>query len=128
MLLHPVFKTLVSQPELLAEHIGAYGELATAEALLAAGQIRSRAAMAVAALGCAALGIGLGGMALLLLAVVPVADMPAPWALAVTPALPLAAGVGLWWAQRRQAIDLTFSTLREQVSLDRLLWQQVSER
>jgi hypothetical protein len=128
MLLHPVFRTLVSQPELLAEHVGAYSELAAAEALLAAAQIKSRAALAAAALGCASLGVGLGGMALLLLAVVPVVDMPAPWALAVAPALPLAVGLGLWWAQRRLSVDLTFSAVREQVALDRLLWQQVSER
>lgn len=126
MFLHPVFRTLVSQPELLAEHAGAYVELASAEVGLASQQVRVRAAMAVAALACGALGASLGGTALLLLAVVPLSEMPAPWALALAPAVPLAAAVGLWWAQGRLTIDLSFATLREQLALDRGLWQQVS--
>lgn len=126
MLLHPVFRTLVSKPELLAEHAGAYLSLASAEVEVAAHQVRARAAMAVAAVACGALGISLAAMALMLLAVLPVAGMPAPWALAVAPALPLAGAAGLWWAQGRHAVDLSFATLREQVAIDRVLLQRVS--
>lgn len=128
MLLHPVFRTLVSKPELLAEHAVAYVELASAEVGAAARQAKTRAAMAAASLACGALGVGLAGTALLLLAVIPVGDMPAPWALAAAPAVPLAASIGLWWDQRRRAVDLSFSAVREQLLLDRGLWQRVSEQ
>lgn len=128
MQLHPVFRTLISQPEMLAEHAGAYAELASAEVALAAHQAKARAAMAVAALACGALGVSLAGTAVLLLAVMPLASMPAPWALALVPAVPLLAALGLWWAQGRCHVDLGFAAVREQLALDRSLWQRVSER
>lgn len=126
MWLHPVFRTLASRPELLAEHAGAYVDLAAAEVDLAARQVRTRAALMAAALACGALGVGLAGTALLLLAVTPLQAMPAPWALAAAPAVPLAAALGLWWAQGRTAVDLRFASLQEQLALDRQLWQQVT--
>jgi uncharacterized membrane protein YqjE len=126
MWLHPVFRTLASRPELLTEHAGAYVDLAAAEVDVAARQVRTRAALMAASLACAALGVGLAGTALLLLAVTPLQAMPAPWALAAAPAVPLGAALGFWWMQGRKAVDLRFAALREQLALDRQLWQQVT--
>ncbi len=128
MFLHPLFKTLATRPELLAEHAGAYLELASAEATEAALRLRLRCLLAGAALGCAALALVLGGVALLLLAVLPLDQMPAPWALAAAPAVPLLSAAGLWTAQRRRALDLSFGMLREQFALDRQLLQQLPRR
>jgi hypothetical protein len=128
MTLHPLFKTLATRPELLAEHAGAYVELASAEVVEAAERVRARATLMVGAVACGALGISLAGTAVMLAAVMPLQDMPAPWALALAPALPLAAAVVLWWAQRRHTLDLSFELLREQLALDRALMQQVAER
>ncbi|MCA0240482.1 MAG: hypothetical protein LCI02_06435 [Proteobacteria bacterium] len=126
MFLHPLFKTLVTRPELLAEHAGAYLELASAEAAEAALRLRLRCMLAGAALLCAALALVLGGMALLLLAVLPLDQMPAPWALAAAPAVPLVGAIALWLAQRRHALDLSFGLVREQFALDRQLLQKLS--
>lgn len=126
MWLHPLFRTLATQPDLLADHAGAYLALASAEVDLAARQVRARAQLAAAALACGALGTGLAGMALLLLAAMPVQAMPAPWALAVVPAVPFVLALALWQAQRRLAVDLRFAALREQLALDQQLWQRVS--
>ncbi len=128
MILHPLFRTLATRPELLAEHAGAYLELASAEAAEAATRLRVRAVLTVAAAGCAALGIGLAGVALLLLAVVPTAQMPAPWALAAVPAVPLLAALGMWAWQRQNRLDLSFALLREQLALDRALLAQLPRR
>jgi uncharacterized membrane protein YqjE len=128
MTLHPLFKTLATRPELLAEHAGAYVELASAEVFEAAERVLARATLMVGAVACGALGISLAGTAVMLAAVMPLQDMPAPWALALAPALPLAAAVVLWWAQRRHTLDLSFELLREQLALDRALMQQVAER
>lgn len=128
MFLHPLFRTLATQPELLAEHAGAYFDLASAEAAQAAAQLRLRAALLVVAGVCAGLGLGLAGVALLLMAALPLAAMPAPWALLAVPALPLVLAVGLWWLQRRKRLDLSFALLREQVSLDRELLRQLAAR
>ncbi len=128
MILHPLFRTLATRPELLAEHAGAYLELASAEASAAAVRLRVRAVLTVAAVACAALGVGLGGTALLLLAVVPTTQMPAPWALALAPAVPLLAALGMWAWQRHNRMDLSFSLLREQLALDRELLQKLPRR
>lgn len=125
--MHPAFKTLVSQPELLAEHAGAYAQLAAAEAGDVAAGLRVKAALGAAAAACGALGLSLAGTALLLLAVVPLSDMPAPWALALAPGVPLVGAVGLWWAQRRRVLDLGMTTLRGQIELDRALWRRLTE-
>lgn len=127
MILHPAFKTLVAQPELLAEHVGAYAQLAAAEAHQASRGLRLKGALAAGAVACAALGAGLAGVAVLVLAAIPMADMPAPWALGLAPGVPLAAGAVLWLAQRRQAVDLGFRTLRAQLHLDQVLWQRLGE-
>ena len=128
MILHPLFKTLATRPELLAEHAGAYLQLASAEAAEVALRLRLRCLLAAAALACAALALVLGGMALLLLAVLPLDQMPAPWALAAAPAVPLFGAAGLWTAQRRQVLDLSFALLREQLALDRQLLGAVGSR
>jgi lysozyme family protein len=128
MLLHPFFRTLVSQPEILAEHAAAYAALASSEAGWAAHRVKSQAMLFAAALACGALGVSLAGTAVMLLAVLPVSQMPAPWALALAPAVPMLVAAGLWWAQRREAVDWSFPSLREQMALDGALLRQISER
>lgn len=121
---HPALRQLLRRPELLAEHLGAYGERAAADAQALAAALQSRLLLQGAALGCALLGLGLGGMALLLAAVLPLATMPAPWALAAVPALPLAVAAALWLRQRRHAPALDFPALRERWQEDRARWQR----
>ena len=48
MIIHPLVKTLVGRPELLAEHAGAYAELAGAELSQAAKRLRLRAVLLAA--------------------------------------------------------------------------------
>lgn len=127
MWLHPVFRTLVTRPELLTEHVGAYAELAWAEAADAGAGLKRKAVLGVAALACATFGVALAGVAVLLAAVIPFADMPAPWALLLAPGLPLSAAAALYGMQRRQPVDLSFRALRGQLALDGALWQRVSE-
>jgi hypothetical protein len=126
-MLHPAVLTLISQPGLLAEHAGAYSQLAWAEVAQAVLGARRKAALVVAAIACVALGGVLVGMALLLLAVVPVPLMPAPWALALGPALPLLTAALLWAAQRRLTLDLRFANLRQQLDADRALLRQLDQ-
>lgn len=126
MALHPVFKMIVTRPELLAEHGGAYLALAAAEAGQAARSAGRLAGGLAAAAACLALGLGRAGVALLLLAVVPVAAMPVPWLLLLVPGVPLGAALWLWAAQRRHRLAGSFAALREQVALDRALLRQCS--
>lgn len=121
MALHPLVRTLLARPDLLAEHAGAYAELASAEAGDAMRSARTRAMLSAAALACASGAALLTGMSLLALAVVPLSGMPAPWALAVVPGVPWLAAAALWTAQRQCAEAPWFEALRAQWTLDQAL-------
>jgi uncharacterized membrane protein YqjE len=126
-MIHPLFKTLATRPELLADHLGAYAQLVSVEASETTAQLRNHAVWAVGLALGAALGVGLAGTALLLLAIVPVADMPLPWLLVIVPAVPLLAALGCWLKMRQNPLSYSFDLLREQVALDTALLREASE-
>jgi uncharacterized membrane protein YqjE len=126
-MIHPLLRTLASRPELLAEHLGAYAQLFSVEAGETTAQLRRKSLLA-AALGLSlALALSLGGVALLLLAVVPLAQMPMPWLLAAVPALPLVSALIAWLQLRRQPLSCSFDLLRQQLALDTALLRDASE-
>lgn len=127
MLIHPFFKALVSQPELVAEHAGAYAALASAEVGEVARQWRLRILMQLVAAGLAVTGVGLGGVALMWLGAEGASSMPAPWVLAAVPGLCLGGAAALAWWQSRLNTRADLATLRTQWQLDRQLWQEAAE-
>lgn len=122
-MIHPFFSTLLTRPELLAEHASAYAELASVEAAIAATEWRRRSACIVTAALLALLGVGWGGVAALMAAAWPVAQMPAPWVLVAVPAVPLllALGVALFGGLRRRRTAPAFALLRQQIAEDSAL-------
>lgn len=121
---HPLIKMLVSRPEMLAEHVGAYAELAAAEASQAVDQARNKVIVGAAAGVLALVGLVLAGVAALLCAALPLTAMPAPWLLVVVPALPLATAiVAALWLRSRPARP-SFALLREQLAQDSALVQE----
>lgn len=119
MLAHPLFRTLISQPDLIVEHAGAYAELAGAELGEVGRQLRLRWLLAALAAVAFALGTGLATASLLALCIVPLAQMPWPWGLVAVPGVAyLAGGACLLWRQR-VAAPLDFPLLREQWAVDR---------
>lgn len=117
---------LGGRPELLAEHAGAYVELAAAEADVLARGLGRRALLLAAAGGCALLFLMLAGVAALLAAALPPAAMPAPWLLLVVPALPLLVALACTAALQRQATTQAFPHLREQLAADLRLVREAS--
>jgi hypothetical protein len=123
-MMHPLFSTLITRPELLAEHVGAYIALARAEAGEASAALRARALLTgLMALGLL-LGLGLGGVALLLYAVLPLQQMPRPWLLALVPAAPLLLAGACWLGLQRQTSQGAFQALRQQVAVDAALLRE----
>ncbi|MFO1338322.1 MAG: hypothetical protein U1F53_08800 [Burkholderiaceae bacterium] len=125
-MVHPIFSTLLTRPELLAEHAGAYAELASVEAAIAADEWCRRGVWAASALVLALLGVGWGGVALLLAAAWPAAQMPAPWVLVALPAvsLGLALAVAVVAAWRRRRATPAFALLRQQIAEDGALLRE----
>jgi hypothetical protein len=122
---HPLLQLAATRPQLLAEHAEAYAELAAAEAGAALAAWRRQtvlAAVALASLGVAAV---LAGVALMLWAVVPPADIQAPWALVAAPLLPAALSVACLLASRQRRGDGSFDILREQFMADLMMLREV---
>ena len=115
---HPLIKLLASKPQLLARHAGAYAELAALQAGEAMRSVRLRTLMAVGAGVALLVGTTLAGVALLLVAVVPLEQMPAPWLLLVAPAAPLLLALLLWTLRVRTPLSLTMGPLQAQWAAD----------
>jgi len=125
-MIHPLFKTLFTQPELLAEHAGAYAELAAVEVAGMGARLRRQAVLLAVALMAAAVALGMAGVAAMLTAAIPAAQMPSPLLLWCVPAVPALLAVGCAWALRSSAVDDTFATLKQQWAADRDLWRAVT--
>ncbi|MDT7835036.1 hypothetical protein [Aquabacterium sp. OR-4] len=121
---HPLIRLLASKPHLVAQHLGGYVELASAQAQEAARSLQGRLVWSAGAVAGLSAGTLLGGVAALLAAALPVSAMPAPWLLLVGPALPLAAGAGCAWMARRRPVAWTLAPMREQLAADAALFAE----
>jgi len=127
-MIHPLFRTLATRPELLAEHLGAYAELATVEVSETTARLRHRALWAVGLVACTALAVGLGGAALLIYAAIAVDTMPLPWLLIATPATPAVGALVCWWQMHsRPAVIGSMELLRQQFALDTAMLREASD-
>jgi fatty acid desaturase len=125
-MIHPMLKIVASRPELLAEHLAAYGQLVAVQARAAAGQWRRRALLCTVATVAAALGFGLAGVALLLLAAVPLTAMPMPWLLLVVPLVPLTLAAACALQLQRLDEPSALAPLRDQFAADAALLREAS--
>ena len=126
-MVHPMLKMLATRPELMAEHVGAYAELAAAEAAEAAAVWQGRLLWAIGTGAFVLLALAFGGVSLLLLGALPRESMPAPWLLALVPLLSLALAGACWITLRSRPAAAPFAHLKRQVALDAALLQEASE-
>ena len=112
---HPLLKLLARRPDLLADHLDAYADLASAQVRATRRALATRALL-VALAGLLAL--LLAGMALLLWAALSPELLARPWMLLLIPALPALLALGAAWALRSSAPLAGFGPLREQFSRD----------
>ena len=125
-MIHPLFVRLVKQPGLFAEHAGAYAELAAAEALQLSARWKRQLLLSVAGVFFGLMGLGLAAVAAMLAAALPLDTMPAPWALWLVPALPLAAAATCAWLLWRMQSVEAFSSLRSQFAADAQMLNEVA--
>lgn len=122
--MHPLFRLAATEPALLADHLQAYGELASGEALDVLERWRRAAVLQLAALASAAVGMTLAGVASMLWAVGPVT---VPWLLVAVPALPLLIALACHLAARGAWARRGSSVLREQWAADLALLRSVAQ-
>lgn len=126
-MVHPMLKMLATRPELMAEHIGAYAQLAAAEVDEAANLWRGRMLWAIGTGAFMLLALAFGGFSLLLLGAVPRESMPAPWLLALVPLLSLALAGACWIVRHFRPAASPFTQLKHQLALDATLLREASD-
>lgn len=125
-MLHPLLHLVTSQPHLLADHAEAYADLFGAELDAASTSWKRKALLSAVALCSAGVAAVLAGVALMLWAVIPPADIHAPWALIAAPLLPLLAAGACLLAARTPPGEAAFDAMRQQVKADVAMLREVS--
>lgn len=110
---------------LLARHLRAYGELAAIEGRLEWAAWRRRAVLLGIALVAACAAAAFAGVALMLWAVVPASQGPAPWLLWAVPLLPALVALTCLQAARAAPLRAPFAGTRRQLAADLALWHKV---
>ena len=116
--MHPLFHLIATRPHLLLEHAESYAELVDAEMGIVTTDWKRSLILNALALCLLIAGVGLAGVALMLWAVLPMAQMQAPWALIAVPLPPLVIAVLCLLAARTSNEARAFDKLRRQVSED----------
>ncbi len=123
--MHPLLHLIATRPQLLADHAGAYADLAMAE-LGQASAGWQRQAVLTAATACSLLvATILAGVALMLWAVTPAANLHAPWALLAAPLLPAVVALACHLARQPTGTGAAFGVLRRQVQDDMRMLRSV---
>lgn len=122
---HALLHLMTTRPQLLVDHAQAYAELAGADLDAVTGAWKRQLRLVATALCGAAVATVLAGVALMLWAVIPSAQIEAPWALVAAPLLPALVAVWCVLAARAGSEAPAFGNLKEQVQADLLMLRQV---
>lgn len=125
-MIHPLFRLIASQPQMLADHVEAYTELVGQEVGGLATEWKRRAALGAVALCSGGVAVVLAGVAVMFWAVSPPENIQAPWALVLVPALPALLALWCYLSSRSSAGKQGFSALREQFAADTAMLREVS--
>lgn len=124
-MIHPLFRLLVSEPQMLADHVEAYAELVTEEVGAVAARMKRRMILQAVSLAGITLGVLFGAIALMLWAAVP--ELRAPWVLVAVPVVPLLAGIGCHFGAKKPAEETHgMKVIREQFAADAAMLRSVS--
>lgn len=123
--MHPLLRLIATQPQLLLDHAEAYADLLAEEIFHVSSTLKMRTLLHAIALCSVVVAMVLAGVALMLWAVVPFAQMQAPWALVAAPLLPIVGALWCLVAARRQS-NKGFTNLRKQIQADMGMLREVS--
>lgn len=125
-MIHPLFRLLVSEPQLLAEHVEAYSELVAAEVGAVTSQLKRRALLHGLSAGLLVIALLFIGFAVMLWAAIPPENMNHPWALWATPGIPLVMVVWAHFAAKAPVAEHGVETIRGQMAADAAMLRSVS--
>lgn len=121
---HALLHLITTRPQLLVDHAQAYAELAGADLDVVTRTWKRQFRLVAAALCGGIVAMVLAGVALMLWAVIPAAQIEAPWALVAAPLLPALMATWCLLAARASGDRQAFGNLKEQVQADLLMLRQ----
>ncbi len=124
-MIHPLLRLIATQPQLLADHAESYAGLVGEELGKTTTVWKRRVLLSAAALCLFGVAAVLGGVALMLWAVMPAANLHAPWALVAAPAVPALAALWCAFEGQRSESD-AFADLKQQIATDLTMLREVS--
>ena len=124
-MIHPVFRLLVSEPQMLSDHLEAYAELVGDEVGAVTQQLKRRALLHALSLLGLLIAAVMAGVALLLWGAIPPENMNAPWALLVAPLVPAALGLWAHFAAKAPVEPRGLAAIREQLAADAAMLRSV---
>jgi uncharacterized membrane protein YqjE len=123
-MIHPLFRLVAAEPQMVAEHLGGYCELLGDELKSFGSAWSRRLLLQIAALALGAVAVVLCGVALMFWATTAPADLHAAWVLIAAPLVPLLAAFGCWFSAHTGASSGHFAALRQQFSEDARLLRE----
>jgi hypothetical protein len=126
-MIHPLFRLVASEPQMLADHMEAYADLVGEEVSNAASQWKRQAISAALMLVLAIVTAVLAGVSLMLWAVTPPDNIHAPWALVIAPLVPALAAAGCWFGAKTTDTGQGFAGIKAQLAADAAMLRSVSE-
>ena len=125
-MIHPLFRLVAAEPQMVADHLGGYCELLGEELGEFGSGWTRRLLLRLAAVGLLIVTVALAGVAFMLWAATAPADLHAPWALLVSPLVPLVGAIGCWLAGRGESPGGAFVALRRQIAEDTRLLREAA--
>ena len=113
-MLHPLFSTIIQRPDLIMDHLSAYGSLFHREASSAGAELVARALAGLVAALAGALFLGLTGAALML----GLLHNQFHWILVAVPGVALVFWIGAIWVAMKPLKSERFPELKAQIDSD----------
>lgn len=117
-MIHPIVRLVATEPQLLAEHVGAYASMIGDEAHQVQQRLILRILLGALCLCCVGIAAVLTGIALMLWAITPGLSTGAQWALGAAPAVPALVALVAGLIARKPSAEKAFAAIKAQVAAD----------
>ncbi len=125
-MIHPMFRLLLSEPQLIADHVEAYTDLVSEEIGAVTGHWKRRALLMAVSAGSFVIFLVTACVALMLWGAASGQSMNAPWLLFVVPGVFLLIGVGSLLTARAPVQEHGLAAIRDQLAADAAMLRSVS--
>ena len=124
--MYPLLYLAATRPQLLVDHVEAYGDLVAAEVSNASVIWKRRVTLNVMGICSFVVAAILAGVAVMMWAVIPMVGNQTVWVLVITPLLPMGLGAGCLIATITRPEEGPFDTLRRQFKADMAMLREAT--